>query len=246
MTHWLLHARGDTISGPYMHLTRVVFSRLPEHLAPQNAYASSLAVLCYLNINMPGIRHIWYPPLARRPPSFSQPQCTCSGDRCRMRLKDSRQQVVDDLVLALLPGLLDLGDLHVGLLASLLLGLLVAVGVLSGVSITPALPFGTGEPCTSASNALYSASLLARYVSISFLASSRASLTRLVRSARCQSLLRIRECWGEAYTLELCPAHVSVESRVIRRWSTYTSGRSWMPPSRPASFPSATISPVPR
>jgi hypothetical protein len=39
-----------------------------------------------------------------------------------------------------------------------------------------------------------------------------------------------------AYTLGLCPAHVSVEFLVMRRALTYTSGRSWMPPSRPASI----------
>jgi hypothetical protein len=55
-----------------------------------------------------------------------------------MRLENSRQQIVDDVVLALLPGLLDLCNLHVGLLAGLRLGLLVSVGVLSTVSILSA------------------------------------------------------------------------------------------------------------
>lgn len=47
-----------------------------------------------------------------------------------MRLKDGLEQILDDLVLVLLAGLLDLLDLGLGLLVGLLLGLLVALGVL--------------------------------------------------------------------------------------------------------------------
>jgi hypothetical protein len=63
---------------------------------------------------------------------------------------------------------------------------------------------------------LYSASFLARYASISFLASSRASLTLLVRSAWCQCSVPNRSAGGSvgaAYTLGL--VDVSVPAFVL-------------------------------
>lgn len=109
------------------------------------------------------------------------------------------QQVLDHLVLVLLASRLDLLDVGLGLLVRLLLGLLVSLGVLESFACTVsyACPLcihlyrGTITLCllwgcvrTSASNFLYSSSLDALYSSISFLASSRASLTRFVLYSR--------------------------------------------------------------
>lgn len=109
------------------------------------------------------------------------------------------QQVLDHLVLVLLASRLDLLDVGLGLLVRLLLGLLVSLGVLESFACTVSyaspmcihLYRGTTTLClpwgcvrTSASNFLYSSSLDALYSSISFLASSRASLTRFVLYSR--------------------------------------------------------------
>lgn len=50
--------------------------------------------------------------------------------RDRLDFKDSLQQLIHNLGLALLPSALDLLDLSVGLLVGFLLGLLVALGML--------------------------------------------------------------------------------------------------------------------
>lgn len=114
-------------------------------------------------------------------------------------VEHSAQQVLDHLVLVLLASRLDLLDVGLGLLVRLLLGLLVSLGVLESFACTVShaspmcihLYRGTTTLCllwgcvrTSASNFLYSSSLDALYSSISFLASSRASLTRFVLYSR--------------------------------------------------------------
>lgn len=53
-----------------------------------------------------------------------------------MHLKDSLQQVLDDLVLVLLARLLDLLDLCLGRLVRLVFGLLVPLGVLLSPSVS--------------------------------------------------------------------------------------------------------------
>lgn len=110
-----------------------------------------------------------------------------------LRLKDSVEQVLDNTTLALLSGFLDTLDLLVRFFVRLVLCLLVALAVLYCRQLAfvylcrgtqPAM--ADGEPgCvwrTSASNFLYSSSFFALYSAISFLASSRASRTRFVRT----------------------------------------------------------------
>lgn len=63
----------------------------------------------------------------RRHPSLSP---SSLGRRHGVDPNDAAEQVLDDLVLMFLPGLLDLADLALGLLVRLVLGLLVALRVL--------------------------------------------------------------------------------------------------------------------
>jgi hypothetical protein len=112
--------------------------------------------------------------------------------RNRLDLKHSLQQILDHLILVLLARGLDLADTGLGFLVGFVFGGLVSLCVLfSGTSSVFLTFWGTeiekggskeDREHTSASNFLNSASFCARYSSISFLASSRAALTRFVRS----------------------------------------------------------------
>lgn len=115
----------------------------------------------------------------------------------RLDVKHRLQQVLDNLVLARLPRLFNLADLLFGLLVGLLLGLLVSLRVLmiccrrvstllhSGESKRSKGDGTRGGARTSDWNFLNSCSFPALYSSISFLASSRASLTLFVRTTPC-------------------------------------------------------------
>lgn len=127
-------------------------------------------------------------------PSQQSVAQSCRWRRHGLDVEHSTQQVTDDLVLALLALLLDLLDLVLGLFICFLLGFFVSLGVLqcrrlpSDFQATTIDGKGTAVSVlirTSASNFLYSFSFSDLYSSISFLASSRASLTRFVRSGPC-------------------------------------------------------------
>lgn len=117
-----------------------------------------------------------------RRPKCRQPQLSSSrAHRIRFGLENSGEEVLNNVSLALLSGLLDAFNLLLSLLVGLVLRLLVALAVLDVRRVS------TGRvpcPCrrTSASNSLNSSSFLALYSAISFLASSRASFTRWVRT----------------------------------------------------------------
>lgn len=74
-------------------------------------------------------------PLSEARPLPSSPR-SCLGRRHGVGVEHGGQQVLDDLVLALLAGRLDLLDLDLGLAAGLLLGRLVSLGVL-GLLVGP-------------------------------------------------------------------------------------------------------------
>lgn len=65
------------------------------------------------------------------PPSNAQPSSLrLNRGRNRMDLKDSLQQIGNDLILVLLPGDIDLLDLHISLLVGFVFGRLVALCML--------------------------------------------------------------------------------------------------------------------
>ena len=66
-----------------------------------------------------------------------------------MDVKHRRQQVLDDILLARLPGFLDLLDLLVGVTVGVVLGLLVSLCVLSSVSALCRLPQTVHSPPTT-------------------------------------------------------------------------------------------------
>lgn len=191
-----------------------------------------------------------HPHTATRRTFLNQYQSTylSLGRRHGLDVKYGAQQVVDDLVLALLTSRLDLLDLGLSLLVRLLLGLLVSLGVLEPfartVSRAPSYGYvhrgraGRRTPLcvlwdyvrTSASNFLYSSSLDARYWSISFLASSRASLTRFVLYSRAVASTGLGQLRSLLWVL----------SSGLLLGLSYTSGRSWRHLSRPVVSVSQT------
>ena len=58
-----------------------------------------------------------------------------SRQGCRLDFENGSQQILDDLILVLLAGVLDLGDLGVRLLIRIFLGLLVALCVLQSSKV---------------------------------------------------------------------------------------------------------------
>ena len=111
----------------------------------------------------------------------------------RFDIENRLQEILHNLILSLLACLLDLLHLVLCILVCVFFGLLVSAGMLKQQFSQDALICSFLQVCqhverrgdrTSDSNFLNSSSFDLRYSSISFLASSRASLTRFVRSVK--------------------------------------------------------------